>query len=276
MPLSLQEKTSKAMSQFWPTQEVAFTIPRLLRDTTSWTIQLPFCNCGKDTLLARPWGIAWFRILESAYQGSRQFQTKFSGVIRNTHMFCNPQSLPLTLISNTMDHISVNLFLSSSGLIILQSASQFANIIQHMLSSLISLSSHSCITLRYHSPKMYRWDLPEGLNTDRTEQKNNFTINRRHRAYFLLKVCGWGGYLINKAELFLNLMSNSVVEMYWASPSLEIFQRSHLSICCCLHLVAHTHLSLGPLLTNSYCSCAPCSLSCIINRTLIFLIISSF
>lgn len=135
--LNLQEKTSKAMSEFSPDKEVAATIPRLLGDSTSQTIQLPFHNCGKNTLLAQILGIAWFRILESLHQCSRQFQTKFPGVIQNTHTSCNPQRLPLILISNMMEHISVNLFLCSSGQIILQSASYFANILQHLFSSLI-------------------------------------------------------------------------------------------------------------------------------------------
>lgn len=112
------------MSQFWPDKEVPATIPRFLGDT-SQTSQLQFCNWGEDTLLAQILGIAWLRILESLYLCSRQFQTKFPGVIQNTHTTCNPQRLTLTLISNMMEHSSVNLFLCSSGQIILQSASYF-------------------------------------------------------------------------------------------------------------------------------------------------------
>lgn len=106
--------------------------------------------------------------------------------------------------------------------------------------------------------------------------ENKFSINRRHRACFLLKVCGWWGYLIDKAELFSNLMSKRIAEMYWASPILGTFHRSRPSICCCLLLVARTDLSLWFLLTNSYYSYAPYSLACAVNRNLIFLIIFLF
>lgn len=175
------------MCQFWPDKEDADTIPGLLGDTTSQTIQLPVCNCGKDTLLAQILGIVWFRILESPHWCLRQFRTNLPGMIQNIQVSCNPQRLPLTLISNMVKHVSVNLFLCSSGEIILQSASYFANILQRLLSSLIprpSFLHYSQVPLTQDVE--YQCGLPECLKTDSTGQKISSALTEgiEHTFYY--------------------------------------------------------------------------------------------
>lgn len=139
----------KPPKQHWLGKGVSATIPRSLCDSTPKPFS-HFCNCDKHVFLAQICGFGWSRILVNMYQCLRQYQMKCPGVTRKIHMSSNPKGLPLTLISNKMNHISVEKLTYFQVCLVRPFCSLLYTFLILLSIFFLYSAPYSCITLTQH------------------------------------------------------------------------------------------------------------------------------